>query len=477
MRKRRRTSTTSFSSPKSKPWIILIAGFILYFATILVKGGFKTNSKMILIDISIFLTGSFLWLLFFSQFTLPTRKLQDRFLAFDRLIRHIFNRHGPAIFIENGEIKKEITLTGGRTTPSSDNIAKQGPGVVILDTASAGLLRTATEFTRAVGPGVVFTQSDPINPKGKSEYVGGTISLHTQNTHLGPRENENPFAPAEAYENIEAYEHAQQRRQAVRGFTRDGIEIIPSISVTFRLDTKPSEGYTALGYDPDKTQKAIIGRPVNSNMPVGTPEHLTEWYHLPAYLAADIWRENIAKFTLMELFPTSIENESALQFLLDHIRTRLQKPIYEELDAFGKPSKSMKASREYKMINDRGLVILGVRIGALHLPKSVEEQMIRRWSGSWLMQARLDKQSVEKIRFQAQERGKQTAICEYIDAITRQIGMLSADHQLDGREIIRYFVNGTLKLISRDPQLSAMSKDEIDLLNKILIWTELENNH
>jgi hypothetical protein len=196
-------------------------------------------------------------------------------------------------------------------------LQRKGPGVLWLDTASATVIRTGTKFKEAIGPGVHFT--------GKKEFIAGTVDLHTQVDSLGPGgDEENPFMPkpgADADQTEkDKYDKLQKQRMEVSSLTRDGIEVVPKISVTFRVDTMPAEGDqqpgSRFGYrtgtstkdkenearDKEAIYKAITGEGINPNAPAETPRHRVAWNHLPILLAVDVWREYVAKFTLDELF-------------------------------------------------------------------------------------------------------------------------------------------------------------------------------
>lgn len=114
----------------------------------------------------------------------------------------------------------------------------------------------------------------------------------------------------------------QDRRKQVGALTRDGIEVIPNISVTFRVNTGfPKEGQpgSRFGYrtgitpkdkqnekeDQEAIRKAILGEGINPNVRPDSPRHRVAWNQLPALLAVDVWREYVAKFTLDELFDPS----------------------------------------------------------------------------------------------------------------------------------------------------------------------------
>jgi hypothetical protein len=133
----------------------------------------------------------------------------------------------------------------------------------------------------------------------------------------------------------------------VSALTRDGIEVVPKISVTFRVDTAPAEGDQRLGSrfgyrtgtskkdtenekkDKDAIYKAIIGEGINPNVPADTPRHRVAWNQLPMLLAVDVWREYVAKFTLDELFTATQEVPPAPPVL--------PQPTEEEINHLSEP--------------------------------------------------------------------------------------------------------------------------------------------
>lgn len=133
-----------------------------------------------------------------------------------------------------------------------------------------------------------------------------------------------PGADADQTEK-DTYDKIQKQRNEVSALTRDGIEVVPKISVTFRVDTMPAEGDqqpgSRFGYrigtstidkkneakDKEAIYKAITGEGINPNAPTETPRHRVAWNHLPILLAVDVWREYVAKFTLDELFTATQE--------------------------------------------------------------------------------------------------------------------------------------------------------------------------
>jgi hypothetical protein len=201
--------------------------------------------------------------------------------------------HGPAIFVKNG-----------RLVESKGESEKKGPGVLWLDTASAVVTRTDTVLKNFLGPGVHFLDAN--------EKIASVISLHMQSQSLGPEKNDDPFRPAKDYASEEEYKKVHDRQAAVRAITRDGIEVVPNISVTFKVDAAPAKGSekgSRFGFNQEAIEKAARGEGINASWGKDDSKHVA-WNQLPALIAADLWREYVSKFTLGELFSASLMSPS-----------------------------------------------------------------------------------------------------------------------------------------------------------------------
>src|SRR5258706_4171891 len=291
-------------------------------------GDVQSSLLYILIDlVCLFPALLVVWIAFFAQFVLPVRTFVDRQKIFEHLITYLSGGHGPALFIENGKVREY-----------AGEQLKRGPGVVWLDSASAAVTRTAVKIKQTMGPGVYFMAS--------GEFFAGTLDLHTQSQGIGPRETDKPFDAHADDEDESTYQQVQDRRKQVSAWTRDGIEVVPNISVSFRVDTGfPSEGQlgSRFGFrtgitkkdkekeaqDKEAIQKAILGEGINPNISSDSPRHRIAWNQLPALLAVDIWREYAAKFTLDELFKQ--------EQLVPPPLPQISLPVEEEIDPLTQP--------------------------------------------------------------------------------------------------------------------------------------------
>jgi hypothetical protein len=315
-----------------RPWFYIAAWLaillVVYGWQIYRLGGIQAGLVDIFIDlVFIFPALLFLWIAFFAQFVLPVRTFRDRQKIFSRLVTDLLGGHGPALFIENGVIKEH-----------SGERMKKGPGVLWLDSASAAVTRSAVAIRQTMGPGVHFMES--------GEFIAGTVDLHIQSQTVGPKESDKPFDKKTDAQTDEEFHQIQDRRKQVSALTRDGIEIIPNVSVTFRVDTGfPKEGQpgSCFGYrtgvtkkakeeeekDKEAIRKAILGEGINPNMQAGSPRHRVAWNQLPAALAVDVWREYAAKFTLDELF--------ALEQSVPTAPPQSPQPTDDEIDLLSQP--------------------------------------------------------------------------------------------------------------------------------------------
>lgn len=429
-------------------------------------GGFRENLLFLLIDGALLAIGYLFWMGFFSQFVLPVLSLSERAKAFQRLFAYLLGERGPAIFIENGEV---------RSRP--EELRRRGAGVILLDTASAGVLRNASAFTRSIGPGIVFTEP--------SEYLAGTVDLHIQTQRLGPNEAEDPFAARGQDESTEAYDRRQQRRWETSGLTRDGVEVVPVIHVTFRLDSFPGQRGTQFGYNPNAVWSAIASQGINPDEPPDARTRHVPWNWLPVHLASDLWREYLRKFILNELFvfsnseasqdPAS-ERQTAFETIHEMVALRLTEETVPEMNELGQKTGREQKSREFRILEERGIRVENVTINDLHFPSSVETDLVKQWKATWLDRAEAESKLVDLRRSRQKILGEQEAVLDFAEAASQLLGPkviqntstpeLLPDHETS----LELLVRGTLNRAVRDQALQTKLTSERAQLAEIVEW-------
>jgi len=525
--------------------MLLVYGGQLY-------AGYRSGNQQVsifdvLIDLAcIFPALLMVWMAFFAQFVLPVRTLRDRQKIFDRLLTDLFGGHGPAMFIRNGDLIKR-----------EGEELKKGPGVLWLDSASTAVTRSAVKIKQTLGPGVHFIDN--------GEYIAGIADLHIQTQSVGIQENDNPFDPS-------ADDDVQNRRRMVNALTRDGIEVIPSISISFRIDTgfpKNGEPGSRFGYrtgitkkareneekDKEAIRKAILGESINPHNASDTTQRRVAWNELPLSLAVDVWREYAAKFTMDELFkqeqlvpapaptppqPTDEEidplsqpilvtanrttmqdrlamllrevnviisklirwlegkpaivtppvpsasveiskptppekreptKKTGLQVINEMVNARFKSPEVDILDDHGIRGTGKVESPEYKILKDRGIAVLSVGIGNLRLNPEIEDEIIKRWSATWLVNAQAESKQIERRQNIIRSSGQEKAIRQFADRLSSD---LIRKKPFGVKETLKTLLMRTRTIIINDDQLRKDMSQEQQDLEDILRWVEEE---
>ncbi|MBP7787084.1 MAG: hypothetical protein KA046_04300 [Longilinea sp.] len=445
-------------SSLKRPFFIALGMIVFYIILLLANGGFRTNGTRLVIDLMICGGGFLFWTFFFAQFILPLRSANDRLSAFERLFSYIFGFHGPAVHIKNGEIIKR-----------KQEMQRWGPGVILLDAASGAVLRSPTKPTRAVGPGVIFT--------GLQETIAGSVDLRTQKKSLGPRTDENPFAVQGKKESDAEYQARQNRRFETRAFTRDGIEVVPTIIVKFSLQSDMGSGFSPWGFTPSSVRAAVLGQKVNLNASVDSPERVQPWNMLPVYMAADLWKEYVQKFTLEELFQLTPkltpkltpETKNGLSRIKENINQRMTEPPPE-----GLIQGRVIEHREFQILNEHGIHVKTVMITNLKLPQAIENKFNERWQSTWLARARQERDLVNQARLTESETSRKQALLDLANGISAQLtsDQINASSPIKDNTALRSFLSAHIQLYTRNPHLQVQSPDAVKQLEQIMEWLE-----
>jgi hypothetical protein len=434
-----------------------------------------------LFDGVICIGGLIFWIFFFGQFVLPTHTLGERASIPPLIFRTLIGgEKGPALFIRDGKLVERL-----------EESERKGPGVIVLDSASAAVLTKKGKFSRAVGPGLVFTK--------KNEVIADTVDLRTQVRTIGP-DKDDKFFFSEAKDDKEAEQdpladlpEAKNQREARRmqtsGLTRDGIEVIPSITVVFKLDANPGEGHSQFGYQHDSVKKAVWHQAIVSGDSPGTHQK-ADWEWLPALLAADLWREYLRKFKLNELFNiTEAKNsqdgkpaasvytgdtnfdKTAFNIITEMIKLRLTQPYVEVLDDVGHPLRGRERSHEYQLLYDHGIRVVSVSINKLHLKD--EDSLIKRWDATWAQQALIQESNTAKRHELRKRKGEEQAVIDFSLSATRHLyrDLTSpTPERLGLSETLRRLLRSTLASVVRDPSMLEKMTDESTNLDNIIEW-------
>ncbi|GAB4540826.1 MAG: hypothetical protein Fur002_08200 [Anaerolineales bacterium] len=284
---------------------------------------------------------------FFAQFVLPIQNPAHRAEIYARVKGFESGSRGPALFIQNGELIAE-----------EGEEDRSGPGVIVLDTASAGVLRTDTEYKDTIGPGVKFTKPN--------EYLEGWVDLRPQWQYIGPDGDGKDTAAT----------------------TRDEANVKATISIKFHIRRpsvkKPTESgvISQYGYDEDAVRRAITQQFVETE---GDHKSLISWEHTPADMVVGLWREYVSKFTITELFSVLPESEeNGLQRIERMMNKRAASSVVQKMDGMGNLTSEAIESGEYVKLQEHGLEITEIRIHNVHLEKMDEDKILESWNPEWV---------------------------------------------------------------------------------------------
>jgi len=417
---------------------------------------------------------------YFSQFVLPIQNPKYRQEIYLRVKNFETGKRGPALFIKNGR----VIMHAGEAD-------KHGPGVIVLDTASAAVLRTDTEIKDTVGPGVVFTKSykqkDEHISVGKlllsndeyhNEYVAGSVDLRSQWQFIGPLTTDQPFLNPVPISSPKGYNDTKNRRQQTSGLTRDGFEVSPTISIKFSIkrpaEKKPTEsGVTSqYGYDADSVRNAITREVIQ----LGTSENSKvrmEWNKLPAHLVVNIWREYIRKFKLGDLFTTS--GISGLQTIEEMINKRIKQSDVMALDDTGIPTGEWLESLEFKQLQSRGLEIMDVRIHNVIFEPSMEEQTIQHWSAEWMNIAKKEENHLKEKEALIETASRDEASKSFARIASSQFGGKPTMPQQNPFKTLQLLIQPLKEFMLNE--CGANSDTEIQLRKLDEIWKWLLDNN
>jgi len=357
---------------------------------------------------------------FFSQFVLPIRNPEDRPKIYERVRDFESGERGPILFVKNGRVIKH-----------EGEANKRGPGVIVLDTASAVVLRTDTTIVGSVGPGIRFTDEKEyiishINEKNEEVFIG--VDLRTQWRFVGPLASDQPFLNPAPIPDPKKYNEITRLKQTA-GLTRDGFEVSPTISIRFRVKrpkvNRPTQSgvKTQFEYDPVSVRHAVTREVVELDKSENKKARMT-WKQLPEHLVVNLWREYVRKYKLEDLF-TASDSFSGLQTIEYMLNRRVQQAQVAVLDDTGMPEMPPRyaESREFKELQERGLEVIEVRIHNVLFDPALETNMAEQWSADWMGLAKKEESLLKEKAALVETAARNEASKQFVRAASHKFGV------------------------------------------------------
>ncbi|MFP3853258.1 MAG: hypothetical protein ACLFWD_03070 [Anaerolineales bacterium] len=333
-----------------RPGFRTLAGGLLWLglmALLYWRIDFRPAPLTLMANVGLFLLTLIAIIALVSQFVLPVRSWKERGAVIQRLMDYALGVRGPVLFLRNGQ-----------AVESKGERSRQGAGVLLADQTSAGVLRTETRYTRAVGPGVTFTEA--------GERLAEALDLRRQVRTL------EAVLPSEDH-------HQQLGRSSSIALTEDGIPISADLTVTFMLDpghnSTPREGQfphlPPYEFNPRAAERAVYGH-------AHREEHASDWTELPILVAVDLWREHVKRWRLEALLASG----GARPTPLEQIETGIKSQLVAS-DDHPRSREAAEQMREQQVLRRRGIRVLGVEIANLKVPEAIRREHLRRWREEW----------------------------------------------------------------------------------------------
>lgn len=352
-------------------------------------------------------------LMLISQFVLPVQTQGERRAAFDHFMHFVSGSAGPIIFVRDG-----------KTFGHKEEMKRYGHGVALVDPVSAIVLEraaaapgwsppaasdgaagqaiaTGPALVRAAGPGIVF-----ISP---GERLVATLDLRRQS-----------------------------RGTPAKALTRDGIEVGAFISVSFGLDPHPERPGQATAEEAAPQERAERNQPAYQfnrssafravyGVALGEKQAV-EWTDLPLHVAVECFRNVLAEYRLDELFQPT-------------------KPEVYPFSAF--QGKVIGQVKEAAVLRERGLVVYGVGVSGLALPREVINQRVRSWQARW-QKATIQQEAAGETQAIRTERRWQTNAHQ--DILKDIQSLLGATDDPQQRKALALMLLKALQAAAADPQ-------------------------
>jgi hypothetical protein len=209
--------------------------------------------------------------------------------------------------------------------------------------------------------------------------------------------------------------------------TRDGAEIAPRLEVELRIESGQEQAADskAFGFHADFAWRAMAHSGVTAQAPSDARGRQASWDWLPAHLAADLWREYLRKFKLMELFETrDFEGQAltGLEVIGRMMKRRLQDAIVAEMDENGQLGQRQVSSPEYQLLRSRGLRVVDMRLRELQLRDNASEaELLEQWRQSWQARGQQAKGQHAQKSQEKSALGKQAAAKDFARQLSARL--------------------------------------------------------
>ncbi len=163
--------------------------------------------------------------------------------------------------------------------------------------------------------------------------------------------------------------------------------------------------------------------------------------------------------------------QTAFDTLVENLRDRMTKAEVQELDKLGEPTGILRPSKEYDVLQERGIQVIAVTVRSLHFPAPVEDRLVQQWKATVLSRAQNEMRDAERRQIEEKMRGQTIALQEFASASSQLLyDALRSGKALTQSDTLEKLVEGTLKICVRDPELFSHLTNQKENLLAIIDW-------
>jgi hypothetical protein len=163
------------------------------------------------------------------------------------------------------------------------------------------------------------------------------------------------------------------------------------------------------------------------------------------------------------------QRKTALQVINEMVKARLTQEEVDILDDNGVRGQGTMPSAEYRLLQERGLEVRSVGIFGLLFNPEIENTIVQRWSATWLINARMESEQVERKRSLVETKGQEKAIRQYADFLSKD---LTQKKPVGIKDTLKTLLLRTRTRMMNHHQLRQRMTDEQQDLENIIRWIE-----
>lgn len=166
------------------------------------------------------------------------------------------------------------------------------------------------------------------------------------------------------------------------------------------------------------------------------------------------------------------EMKTAFEVINEMVKARLTQEFVDYMDHTGNRIENHPVpSFEYKLLKDRGLQVLTVSVSNPRLDPAIDEKRIENWESRWIENANLEKEQRQRMTSLVEIEGQELAVKQYARWLSK--ALTGINKPADFKQALKSLLTHTRTLIHRDDQLRRKLSAELQSVDEILRWMEI----